>query len=135
MKFFRCSSLKIVMFRRVLVTLDGSPLSEAVLPHVAQLVSGTDTSVTLLGVVETRGQAFMRAKDEVKGYLEEKAHSLRAKGIEVETVSRLGPPAESIIDYAATHDVDFIMMSTHGRTGLGRIIFGSVAGSVLKSGI
>ena len=158
------------MYRRVLVNLDGSPLSEAVLPQVEQLVTGTDTSVTLLRVaelpeqtvagrveppmplvvtgsgpavitrpelrlVETRGQAFMRVKDEVKGYLEEKAHALRAEGIEVETVSRLGPPAESIIDYAATHDVDLIMMSTHGRTGLGRMLFGSVAASVLKSGV
>lgn len=161
------------MYGRILVTLDGSPLSEAVLPQVEQLVTGTDTSVTLLRVaelpeqtvrgkveappplvvvgggtaviteiaepelrlVETRGQAFERVKEEIKGYLSEKAHALRNKGVEVDSESRLGPPAESIIDYAATHEVDLIMMSTHGRTGLGRMLFGSVAASVLKSGV
>jgi len=158
------------MYRRILVTLDGSKRPEAVLPSLDQLVAGTDTTVTILRVaevpehtavgegkapeslasggvgpgtisgpvrrlMETRGQAIGRVRDEAEGYLEEKARSLRAKGLEVETVSRLGPPAESIIDYAATPCVDMIAMSTHGHTGLGRMIFGSVAGSVLKSGV
>ena len=158
------------MYRRVLVTLDGSPLSEAVLPHVERLVAGTDASVIMLRVAEppeqtvaekvetpaplviegsgpsltagtrlrlaeTRGQAFRRVEDEIKSYLDEKARALRAKGIHVESVGRLGHPAEEIIDYARTHDVDVIMLSTHGRTGLGKMLFGSVAGRVLLSGV
>ncbi len=158
------------MYKRILVTLDGSPLSEAVLPQVERLVAGTDASVTILRVAElpqqtvagrvatptplvivgsgpavttgaklrlaeTRGQAFRRVKDEMKSYLDEKGSALRAKGIEVESTGRLGHPAEEIIDYARTHDVDMIMMSTHGRTGLGKMLFGSVAGRVLLSGV
>ncbi len=158
------------MYRRILVTLDGSPLSEEVLPQVERLVAGTYTSVTLLRVAElpeqtvagrlevpmpmvivgggpaivtgtklrlaeTRGQAFRRVKDEMKSYLGEKARALLAKGIEVESAVRLGHPAEEIIDYARTQHVDLIMMSTHGRSGLGRMIFGSVAGRVLLSGV
>ena len=86
-------------------------------------------------LTETRGQAFRRVKDEMKSYLGEKARALLAKGIEVESAVRLGHPADEIIDYARTHEVDLIMMSTHGRTGLGRMIFGSVAGRVLLSGV
>ncbi len=158
------------MYKRILVTLDGSPLSEEVLPQVERLVAGTYASVTMLRVAElpeqtvagrvetptplviagsgpaltteiklrlaeTRGQAFGRVKDEMKSYLDGKALALRAKGIEVESEERLGDPAEEIIDYARTHDVDLIMMSTHGRSGLGRMFFGSVAGRVLMSGV
>ncbi len=158
------------MYKRILVTLDGSPHSEAVLPQVERLVAGTYTSVTLLRVAvlpeqtvagrvetpmpvvivgsgpavttktepqlaETRGQAIRRVKKEVEAYLNEKARSLRAEGIEVESAGRLGRAAEEIIDYARTRDVDMIMMSTHGRTGLGKMLFGSVAGRVLLSGV
>ncbi len=158
------------MYKRILVTLDGSPLSEGVLPQVERLVAGTYTSVTLLTVAElpeqtvarrvqtpmavviagsgpalatesepqlaeTRGQAIRRVKDEAEAYLNEKARPLRAKGIEVESARRLGHPAEEIIHYARTHDVDLIMMSTHGRSGLGRMFLGSVAGRVLLSGV
>ncbi len=158
------------MYKRILVTLDGSPLSEAVLPQVERLVAGTDASVTVLRVAElpeqtvagrvetpmpvvivgsgpalateakprlaeTRGQAFRRVKSEMKIYLDDKVRALRAKRIEVESASRLGHPAEEIIDYARTHDVDMIMMSTHGRSGLGRLFLGSVAGRVLLSGV
>jgi nucleotide-binding universal stress UspA family protein len=158
------------MYRRILVTLDGSKLSEAVLPLLEQFVTGTDASVTILRVaelpehttvgaskapeslasvgagpgtisgpvrrlVETRGQAVGRVRDEVEGYLEEKARALRAKGIEVESANRLGHPAEEIIDYATSHEVDVIMMSTHGRSGLGQVLFGSIARRVLSSGV
>lgn len=158
------------MYKRILVTLDGSPLSEAVLPQVERLVAGTDASVTMLRVAEapeqtvagrvktptplvivgsgpalttktepqiaeTRGQAIRRVKEEAEAYLNEEARALRAKGIEVDSATRLGHAAEEIIDYARTHDVDMIMMTTHGRTGLGKMFFGSVAGRVLLSGV
>lgn len=158
------------MYNRILVTLDGSPLSEEVLPQVEHLVSGTDAHVTLLTVAEppeatvaqtpepeqtlvlvgtkaptvraepqpvryaeTIDQAFERVKEELERYLEEKAHALRAKGIKVEAVVRFGEPAAIIAEYARTHDL--IMMASHGRTGLGRLIFGSVAGRILESGL
>ncbi len=158
------------MYKRILVTLDGSPLSETVLPQVERLVAGTDASVTMLRVAEppeqtvagrvetptplvivgsgpalttktepqlaeTRGQAIRRVKEEAEAYLNEKARALRAKGVKIDSATRLGHAAEEIIDYARTHDVDMIMISTHGRTGLGKMFFGSVAGRVLLSGV
>ena len=159
------------MYRGVLVTLDGSPLSEAVLPVVADLVAGTGAAVTLLTVgevpsatieapketvqpfifltlsapalrfssaaakyVETKTQAIERREEELAAYLEQKAEPLRKLGIEVRTVVQFGNPAERIVSYARTPEIDLIAMATHGRTGLRTVIFGSVAGRVLYSG-
>jgi len=158
------------MYKRILVTLDGSPSSEAVLPQVERLVAGTDARITLLTVAEypepivdqapepeqtlvlvatkaptvragpqpvryaeTVDQAYERVKEEMERYLEQKAHPLRAKGMAVETVVRFGDPALVILEYARTHDL--IMMASHGRTGLARLIFGSVAGRILERGL
>ena len=157
------------MYERILVTLDGSPLSERILPEVEQLIGNWEASVTLLTVaappeetaqarpgvkqlpaamtgsatttgaeprlIETVDQAFERVRDELERYVEEKGHALRDKGIAVESVVRFGDPAEEIMACARTYEVDLIMMASHGRTGLGQVIVGSVAGRVLASGV
>lgn len=160
------------MKRGVLVTLDGSPLSEAVLPVVADLVAGTQVVVTLLTVgeipaatvqgpaemvlpyvflspaapamrlpgavpryVETKTQAIERREETLTAYLEEKAEMLRRRGIEVRTVVQFGNAAERIIEYARRPEIDFVAMATHGHTGLRTLIFGSVAGRLLYSGV
>lgn len=160
------------MYRNILVTLDGSRLSEAVLPEVERLAAETEARVTLLTVAEpppavgerpvegqqppilmgmsapaypvgpaavrfqeTKGQAWQRVETELTGYLEGKAQPLRDKGIRVETAVRFGAAAAAIIGYARLSDVDLIVMATHGRTGLARLIYGSVAGRVLASGV
>ena len=160
------------MYRGVLVTLDGSPLSEAVMPVVADLVAGTKAVVTLLTVgevpsatieepletvqpfiflslsapavrfasaapryVETKTQAIERREEELAAYLEQKAKPLRKRGVEVRTIVQFGNPAERIVSYARSPEIDLIAMATHGRTGLRTVIFGSVAGRVLYSGV
>ena len=160
------------MYRGILVTLDGSPLSEAVLPVVADLIAGTKAVVTLLAVgevpsatiaeptetvqpfiflslsapavrftsatpkyVETKTQALQRRDDELAVYLEQKAEPLRKLGVEVNTIVQFGNPAERIVSYARRPDIDLVVMATHGRTGLRTVIFGSVAGRVLYSGV
>lgn len=160
------------MYRGVLVTLDGSPLSEAVLPVVADLVAGTKAVVTLLTVgevpsatieeptetvqpfiflslsapavrfasaapryVETKTQAIERREEELAAYLEQKAEPLRKLGVEVHTIVQFGNPAERIVSCARSPEIDLIAMATHGRTGLRTVIFGSVAGRVLYSGV
>jgi nucleotide-binding universal stress UspA family protein len=57
---------------------------------------------------------------------------LRDRGIAVRSEVLLGQPAEEIIDYAKDQDADLIVMCTHGRSGLGRWIFGSVTEKVLR---
>jgi len=160
------------MLKKILVTLDGSPYSEAVLPVIAELAAETGATVTLYRVgeppsattetppeellppvltrmggayarvgsplryVETKTQAIERRERELTGYLEEKAKVLRDRGIEVQVAVALGEDAGQLtIDYARDNPMDLIAMATHGRTGLRSLIFGSVAGKVLASGV
>jgi nucleotide-binding universal stress UspA family protein len=72
-------------------------------------------------------------KDELEGYLAGKKGEFREKGVEVETVLAQGPVVEMIIRTATEYDVDLIAMASHGRTGLQRVFYGSVAAGVLQS--
>jgi nucleotide-binding universal stress UspA family protein len=65
-------------------------------------------------------------------YLAPLAVELRNKGVRVETRVRRGQPADEIIAAARATGADLIAMSTHGRSGLGRLVFGSVAEAVLR---
>ena len=85
--------------------------------------------------VETKTQALERREEQMLAYLEQKAEPLRKLGVEVHTVVQFGNPAERIVSYARSPEIDLIVMATHGRTGLRTVIFGSVAGRVLYSGV
>jgi nucleotide-binding universal stress UspA family protein len=64
--------------------------------------------------------------------LEERAANLRAQGVEVRTMARVGEVSETILEVARDERVDVIVMGTHGRAGLGRLILGSVAEKVVR---
>lgn len=85
--------------------------------------------------IETRGQAIDVAKDEMSRYLESKAAPLVAEGIKAKTHVAFGKPVEEILAHVREVDADLIMMATHGHTGLGQVVFGSVASRVLGSGV
>jgi nucleotide-binding universal stress UspA family protein len=152
------------MYKHILVTLDGSSNSEAVLVEAARL-AGPETKVTLFSVAElspavtppphalvvgavpapggvvnlpeqapyeSRDQAIVRAKTERLEYLAPHAVALRDAGLDVAVEVSLGEAAEEVIRRAKAPDVDVIMMATHGRTGLGRLVFGSVAERILR---
>jgi nucleotide-binding universal stress UspA family protein len=68
-----------------------------------------------------------------KAYLEDIAASLRSEGYQVETIAQYGQPATVIVDTAAAHKVDAISMSTHGRSGFSRWLFGSITSKVLST--
>jgi nucleotide-binding universal stress UspA family protein len=68
---------------------------------------------------------------EAKSVLDAATSSLTAKGVQAESVILKGAPSDAIIAYASENNIDLIVMSTHGRTGLARLVFGSVAESVL----
>jgi len=66
-------------------------------------------------------------------YLEKLAAPLREEGVNVKTaVVERDVVAEAIVDYAEQNDIDLIVMTTHGRSGLSRLVFGSVAESVVR---
>ncbi len=134
----------IVMYKKILVPLDGSELAECALPHVKNLVREDPSSeVTLLNVVkvELLPQASgtidinaIRAAlfTESEKYLAGVESRLVSGGITVKTESLEGNrPAEAISDYARKNDIDLIVLATHGYTGLKKLMFGSVALSIL----
>ena len=128
------------MYRQVVVLLDGSELAERVLPLVAAVIRGRGSRVYLLSVVPTaRGLPFPREREDVEqarrslqAYLDEVAQRLMPVAAAVQTVVRAGRPAEEILAFVGEVEADLIAMSTHGRSGLSRWVFGSVADRVLR---
>ncbi len=133
------------MYRKLLVPLDGSELSESILPQAVSVAKPAGAEIVLFrvhealerGVRETMGEDLAQKLDtvnreEMQSYLAKIACDLGNQGIKVEIVAIEGHPAEAIIEYAASHAVDLIVMATHGRSGLTRWAFGSVADKVLR---
>ncbi|MFZ5917303.1 MAG: universal stress protein [Chloroflexota bacterium] len=133
--------------RRVLVTLDGSSTAEQVLPAIAPIAQALESELvlfrvpivyasgTLMGEWYLPAQGtFEMAEQSVQAYLDTTAQRLRERGLQVSTAMRIGPVADSIIEYAAVNRIDLIAICTHGRTGLARWALGSVADRVLRAG-
>ena len=116
------------MFEHILVPLDRSRLAECVLPHAVALGQAFDARVMLLQVVErsrpdVESQAvapldwYMR-KSEAKAYLDEVAARLQEAGARTEKALLEGKAAERIIEFVHDQDVELILLSSHGQSGL-----------------
>ena len=124
----------------VFVPLDGSMLAESALPVAAEMAMTAGARMILLraAVAHTyRGhdpiEAQVTVVREAETYLGEVAARVRALGVkEVCSSMWYGEPATAIVEAAAFNHADLIVMTTHGRTGLGRLVMGSVAESVLR---
>jgi nucleotide-binding universal stress UspA family protein len=124
------------MYERIIVGLDGSALAEQVLPHVEDFAQRFDSHILLVRAVHLsairslgRRGAHEEQLIEASIYLEATAQRLRARGFRVEYDTPQEDPAEAIA--AAATEADLIALTTHGRSGLGRAVFGSVAQGVL----
>jgi nucleotide-binding universal stress UspA family protein len=116
------------MFERILVPLDGSFLAECALPHVIAVAQAFDSQVTLLRVLEQpHGSALAQAIDplewqlikaEAEAYLNGAANRLQDSGLEIHQALQDGQAAELIIDYVHRHEIDLIVLSSHGQSGL-----------------
>jgi nucleotide-binding universal stress UspA family protein len=132
------------MYRRVLVPLDGSPLGESVLPFLLDIAGPLDIAVVLLRVLEPITPVVVEAgrtivaddlearRQDAEEYLAPIAARLRARGIDAGWEIREGRADDEILTAARAAGADLIAMSTHGRSGLGRLLFGSVAEQVLR---
>ncbi len=117
------------MVRKLLTPLDGSKTSESILAYVEAILSGTDADVTLATVVrpgKPRDESYARA------YLKSVAARLRDKGACVDTAVLAGSPAAEIVHHAAGGGYDLIVMSSRGKSGLRRLVLGSVAEEALR---
>lgn len=131
------------MYKKILVPLDGTSMSEAILSHVEQLAQRGDAALYFLEVLEPLPQhaaagapsmfaegAGQRAVD-IKHYVHEMAEKFSAKGFHAEALVRRGAVVDTILHSADELGVDLIAMATHGHSGFARFLYGSVAADVL----
>jgi nucleotide-binding universal stress UspA family protein len=126
---------------KVLVPLDGSHLAETALTKALDVVEGADgATLVLLRAAEATSwpgtdptDEQIRVVREAEEYLAGVKAHLAKRGLDkVQTSVWYGPPASAIVEAARVGKADLIVMSTHGRSGLGRLILGSVAEAVLR---
>jgi nucleotide-binding universal stress UspA family protein len=140
------------LLRKILVPLDGSDLGETTLSHAEALAKNLGAEIVLLRALEpprplegegayTGKKLHFRSKEETERrkaaameYLDAVGRPLREKGLKVSRAVLSGLAAEEIIDYARDNGIDLIAMSSHGRSGIGRWVFGSVTDKVVHAG-
>ncbi len=146
------------MFETILVPLDGSELAEEALETAAELASGLGARLVLVQAVDSLAhrmtqpigildspagaaanvellqKALDAEKEGAQRYLAEHRTKLTAKGNQVEAFVGEGGASEVILGLAKDQNAGMIVMSTHGRGGLSRLLFGSVAEAVLRHG-
>jgi len=133
------------MYERILVPLDGSTLAERALRHAEEIARGARSEILLLqavnlpmpvvpeAVLVPDGKWLAEAKKDAARYLDGIAGPLRDAGMRVRTMVDERPPADAILHVATREEIDLIVMSTHGRGGLSRLLMGSVAESVFRA--
>ncbi len=136
------------MYKKILVPLDGSQLAECVLPHVTDVAkSCQEPEIIFIQVVEpfipagagevmfTQAQLdeFNSARvDDARKYLDGVLKQMTANG-QMKSEIIVGEPVHSLADFAEKNGVDIIIMATHGRSGISRWVWGSVADRLLRT--
>ena len=140
------------MYQTLLVPLDGSPRAESILPHVEDLAMQFKSKVIFLQVVEPSLQFvnpslyettiqidiihehlidFKRKKEEITAYLSGIQEGFQKKGIDTGIIVEQGPAVETIISVAQRENAELIAIASHGRSGLSRVFYGSVAAGIM----
>jgi len=135
------------MFKKILVCLDGSRFAEQILPYATEVALQFGSRVILLEITippsvaiepltgyyhATPLEKIQREEDEAQTYLKRLAQRLRKKGLKVRCLTVPGDPGKTILRVAEENNAELIVLTTHGRSGLKRLVFGSVAEFVLK---
>jgi len=131
---------------QILVPVDGSPQSESALEYALEEFDDDDDQITVLNVIDPI-EAGYTSQATVPGYSEEWFEQSRAAAEELfeeaqstadeydetlGTATEVGRPSRTIVDYAEEAGVDQIVMGSHGRSGVSRILLGSVAENVVR---
>ena len=133
-------------YKHILVPLDGSDLAELAVSDAFGLAQLSRAEITLLQVVYPVehvigteighpiyiDQQWENQRVLALEYLNEVRQRVNSDGLTVHLAVEMGSAAETIIDYAHHHPIDLIVMATHGRSGLQRWVYGSVADKVLR---
>jgi nucleotide-binding universal stress UspA family protein len=134
------------MYKIILVPLDGSKRAESILPYVEILARSFKSKVIFFVAIEPvlileyneiiGMSEFMEKNDYLKEktaeYLDSLQKKFSKKGIEVWTLIAHAPAVKAIVDAAEREKADLVAMASHGRTGLSRTFYGSIAAGVLQ---
>lgn len=141
------------MLNKMMICLDGSKLAEKIIPvmtDIAKCFAGTIVLFQAIGEPDTYVPSSIPVTDEetsagdilqskaqdeeyrALGYLAKVAKPLRENGLDIECATLMGEPSRAILRYAKENSVKLIAIATHGRGGLKRMFFGSVADKVLR---
>ncbi|MCA9776555.1 MAG: universal stress protein, partial [Candidatus Eremiobacteraeota bacterium] len=131
------------MFRRILIPLDGSELAEKALKQALEIAKSYGSILHLTRVVplidlcgEYSSVAFIERLEKMRNrsqnYLNRKLDELRSEQLRVDATVLIGNPAIRVVELAEEREVDLIVVSSHGRTGLARWYFGSTAEDIAR---
>jgi nucleotide-binding universal stress UspA family protein len=125
-----------MFLKSILVPLDGSPLSERALPYAAELARAARASLTLVRTAEVQpslppGLPHLRPEDPWR-YLHMQADLLRTGGLVVDTAVAPGDAPPTLVSAIERRQPDLVVMSTHGRSGIDRLVHGSVTDAVIS---
>jgi nucleotide-binding universal stress UspA family protein len=135
------------MFGKILVCLDGSSLSEQIVPYATEVARRFGSRVVLLQVLQIPSslaaasaqgaenvieEELRRLSYEAHQYLEGIATQMKDKGVTAEVSVIEGTPGDAIVEYASQSGIELIVVATHGRKNIGRLVFGSVADHVMR---
>lgn len=147
------------MYRKIILTLDGSEVSQQAIPHALSLAKQTSAAVILLQVIDSEAQVIMQTsgasiepmasgeitaevaqeavaaqRAEAQANLDRVKAEFTAEGVsDVTTILRQGYPGDEIVNVADESLADMVVIATHGRSGLSRAILGSVADHVARN--
>ncbi len=137
------------MYKKIMVPLDGSDLAECVLPHAEAIAMGCEvknvifvcaveplylpSSSEWVPTPEERQRIESSQRSNAQDYLTELVGRLKYDGVDIQSEVITGKAAESLADYAEKNGVDLIVIATHGRSGVSRWMWGSVADRILRS--
>ncbi len=136
------------MYQRIMIPLDGSQVAECVLPHAEAFIkNGLVETAVLIRVLESMPipmfesgvnveymeKALQNNEKEAREYLQKIADGFSQHGVSIKCEVLEGPIADTLASYAEDNKVDLILVATHGRSGIGRWVMGSVADRILRS--
>jgi len=132
------------LYNRIVVPTDGSPSSQPAIDHAVELAAVHDATIHAVYVINLASFSGVPTEGTWEGVstaLEQEGNealvavekAAEKRGVAVEQVRLEGRPSRRIVEYADENDCDLIVMGTHGRGGLDRLLLGSVAERVVRA--
>ncbi|WP_135823799.1 universal stress protein [Halorussus ruber] len=128
------------MYEQLLFPTDGSDGASLALDHVLDIATSHDATVHVLNVADTTQDSLTQIQGEIIDVLEQEGEEIvqdaatrvQDRGVDVVTEVLQGEPYRTILNYADSHDIDLVVMPTHGRRGLERFLLGSTTERVVR---